>query len=65
MKLLGDFFLRLYTHIFFTLRSETGQTLVEYGLLLVLVAIVVILMLKGTGQQINSTWSMINSGINQ
>jgi len=46
-------------------RSETGQTLVEYGLLLVLVAIVVMLMLKGTGQQINSTWSMINSGINQ
>ena len=65
MKLLGDFFLRLYTRIFFTLRSETGQTLVEYGLLLVLIAIVVLLMLKGTGQQINSTWSMINSGINQ
>ena len=48
---------------FCILHSEKGQTLVEYGLLLVLIAVVLILMLKGTGQQINQTWSKINSGI--
>ena len=46
------------------LHSEKGQTLVEYGLLLVLIAVVIILMLKVTGQQINQTWGKINSGIN-
>jgi Flp pilus assembly pilin Flp len=59
---LYDYFCIKFLGIF---RGETGQTLVEYGLLLVLIAIVVLFMLKGTGQQINSTWSMINSGINQ
>lgn len=46
-------------------RSEKGQTLVEYGLLVVLIAVVVILMLKGTGQQVNSLYSRINSGLSQ
>jgi pilus assembly protein Flp/PilA len=63
MKLLGDLFLRLYTNIFITLRSEKGQTLVEYALLVVLIAIVVYLMLKGSGLQINNTYSKINSAL--
>jgi pilus assembly protein Flp/PilA len=63
MKLVGDFFLRLYTHILITLRSEKGQTLVEYALLVVLIAIVVYLMLKGSGLQINNTYSKINSAL--
>jgi pilus assembly protein Flp/PilA len=63
MKLLGDLFLRLYTHIFITLRSEKGQTLVEYALLVVLIAIVVYLMLQGAGLQINNTYSKINSAL--
>jgi len=52
-------------NVFGILRSEKGQTLVEYALLLVLIAVVLIIMVKGTGQQVNCVWSKINSGINQ
>lgn len=45
------------------LKSKKGQTLVEYGLLLVLIAIVIIFMLRGTGQQVNEMYSKINSGL--
>ncbi|HTP65055.1 MAG TPA: Flp family type IVb pilin [Geobacteraceae bacterium] len=44
-------------------RSEKGQTLVEYALLLVLIAIVVILMLQGLGQSANNTYSKVNSAL--
>jgi Flp pilus assembly pilin Flp len=43
--------------------SEKGQTLVEYGLLLVFIAVLLILMLRGTGLEVNNLWSRINSGI--
>lgn len=42
-----------------------GQGLVEYALILVLIAIVVILILTFLGQQVNSTFSKIGSGLNQ
>ena len=45
------------------MKSEKGQTLVEYALLLVLIAIVVILMLKGLGQSANNTYSKVNSAL--
>ena len=45
--------------------DEKGQTLVEYGLLLVLIAVIVIIMLKGTGENVNCLWSRINSGISR
>jgi pilus assembly protein Flp/PilA len=45
------------------IRSEKGQTLVEYALLLVLIAIVVYLMVKGTGKQVNCVYSVINSAL--
>jgi len=44
-------------------RSEKGQTLVEYALLLVLIAIVVYLMVRGTGRQVNCIYSAINSAL--
>jgi len=44
-------------------RNEKGQTLVEYALLLVLIAIVVYLMVRGTGRQVNSVYSQINSAL--
>jgi pilus assembly protein Flp/PilA len=43
--------------------SEKGQTLVEYALLLVLIAIVVIAMLRGTGGNVNTAFSKINSAL--
>ena len=63
MKSLSVFFLNLYLRIASALRSEKGQTLVEYALLLVLIDIVVYLMLKGTGQQVNCVYSKINSAL--
>jgi Flp pilus assembly pilin Flp len=43
--------------------NKKGQTLVEYALLLVLIAIVVYLMLRGTGLEVNSVYSKINSAL--
>jgi pilus assembly protein Flp/PilA len=63
MKSLSDFFLNLYVKAISSLRSEKGQTLVEYALLLVLIAIVVYLMIKGTGKQVNCVYSTINSAL--
>jgi pilus assembly protein Flp/PilA len=63
MKNLNDLLLRFYTKILTILRSEKGQTLVEYALLLVLIAIVVYLMLKGTGLEVNCVYSKINSAL--
>ena len=45
------------------LRNKKGQTLVEYALLLVLIAIVVYLMLKGAGLEVNNVYSKINSAL--
>ena len=43
--------------------KRRGQGLVEYALILVLIAIVVILILTFLGQQVNSTFSKIGSGL--
>ena len=42
---------------------KKGQGLVEYALILVLIAIVVILILTFLGQKVNSTFSRIGSGL--
>lgn len=61
MKKLRELFERLNVRLFSVLHSEKGQTLVEYALLLVLIAIVVYLMVKGVGQTTNSVYRTINS----
>ena len=43
--------------------EEEGQTLVEYGLLLVLIAIVVIAMMTGVGNSVNNAFSKVNSAL--
>ena len=43
----------LYVKFLLAVKSEKGQTLVEYALLLLLIAIVVILMVKGVGTTAN------------
>jgi Flp pilus assembly pilin Flp len=65
MNILRKIYEGLCMNVFGILRSEKGQTLVEYGLLLALIAVLLIIMVKGTGQQVNCVWSKINSGINQ
>ncbi len=44
-------------------KKEEGQTLVEYALILVLISVVVILMLKGVGGNVNNTFSRVNSAM--
>ncbi len=62
-----NFFVTLYT--MFTnmfskcCKSKKGQTLVEYALLLVLIAVIVILMVKGLGGSANNTFSKVNSAL--
>lgn len=45
------------------LRQETGQGLAEYGLILVLIAVVVVAILTLTGGQVSSFYSTIASQI--
>lgn len=63
MKALKEMYEKISTRLFGYLYSEEGQGLVEYALILVLIALVVIAMLKGTGQSVNSVYSRINSGL--
>ncbi|MGD0057785.1 MAG: Flp family type IVb pilin [Verrucomicrobiia bacterium] len=44
-------------------RSRKGQSLVEYSLILALIAIVAITVLKGLGKHINNTLSSINANL--
>ena len=61
MKALSDYFLALYVKAATAVRSEKGQTLVEYALILVLIALVVIAALTITGQKVSNTFSNVAS----
>ena len=56
-------YLRIRNYIEDLLRKEEGQTLTEYALILVLIAIVVIALLGLLGQQIQTVFSQITSGL--
>ena len=45
------------------LRSRKGQSLVEYALILALIAVVAIVVLKGLGGHINNTLSQVNANL--
>ena len=45
------------------LRSRKGQSLVEYALILALVAIVAVTVLRGVGKHVNNTLSSINANL--
>jgi pilus assembly protein Flp/PilA len=63
--MLKELYEKFVMTLFSVLHNKKGQTLVEYALLLVLIAIVVYLMLKGTGEQVNNVYSKINSQLAQ
>jgi pilus assembly protein Flp/PilA len=44
-------------------RPESGQGMVEYALILVLIAIVVIVILTTVGKQVNNVFSNISHGL--
>ena len=41
----------------------SGQSLVEYSLILALIAVVAIMVLKGLGKKVNNTLSSINANL--
>ena len=53
----------LYVKMTEALKNEKGQTLVEYALILVLIAIVVIAMVTGIGKSSNTVYSKVNSAL--
>ncbi len=57
------FFKKFNRKLMSVLRNERGQGLVEYALLLILIALVVFAMLQGTGKNINNAFSKINSAV--
>jgi Flp pilus assembly pilin Flp len=49
--------------LYHALRSRKGQSLVEYSLILALIAIVAITVLRGLGKHINNTLSSVNANL--
>lgn len=45
------------------LTNDTGTTLVEYGLILLLIAVVVVLVVKMVGESTNNLYSTVNNEI--
>ncbi len=54
---------RLQSGALSVFNNENGQTLVEYALLLVLIAVVVVFMVKGVGMTNYNTYVRINSEV--
>jgi pilus assembly protein Flp/PilA len=44
-------------------KKQSGQSLVEYALILALIAVVAILVLQGLGSHINNTLSSVNGNL--
>ncbi len=55
--------LELYVRIMNWLQSEEGQDLVEYALLMGLIALVCILAITLGGSAVSTIWSKIQSGL--
>ncbi|HUJ71365.1 MAG TPA: Flp family type IVb pilin [Verrucomicrobiae bacterium] len=45
------------------IRKQSGQSLVEYALILGLIAVVAILVLQGLGSKVNNTLSTVNANL--
>lgn len=58
-----NFLNELYVRFLTSIKSEKGQTLVEYALILVLIAIVVIAILTGVGRTTNNVYCTVNSAL--
>ncbi|MFZ3207307.1 MAG: Flp family type IVb pilin [Geobacteraceae bacterium] len=58
-----NFLNELYVRFLTSIKSEKGQTLVEYALILVLIAIVVIAILGSVGNTTNNAFERVNSAL--
>ena len=54
---------RSYKRLSRALMSRKGQGLVEYGLILALIAVVAIVVLQGLGSHVNNTLSTVNGNL--
>ena len=64
MNWLNEMYVKFITcNLITRMKSEKGQTIVEYALLLVLIAIVVIAMMSGVGSKANLAFSKVNSAL--
>lgn len=45
------------------IKNQTGATMVEYAIMVALIAIVSIAMIQGLGQEVNTTFSTVNSAL--
>jgi len=54
---------RTIQKLYRALRSRKGQSLVEYSLVLALIAVVAVTVLRGLGKHINNTLSSINANL--
>ena len=61
MKQIMDFFNGLYVKSMLTLKDEKGQGLVEYALIIVLIALAAIAAMKFLGGSINTTYQSAGS----
>ncbi len=43
--------------------KEEGATMVEYAIMVALIAIIAIVMIRGVGSRVNSTFSTVNSAM--
>lgn len=64
MNFLNSLYVQLITSIN-GLKSEKGQGLVEYALILVLIAIVVIAVLTTLGEKTNNVFNAVGNAINK
>jgi Flp pilus assembly pilin Flp len=46
-----------------SIKKQSGQSLVEYALILALIAVVAVLVLQGLGAHINNTLSSVNGNL--
>lgn len=57
--------LALWTKVSGWLKEEKGASMVEYALLVVLIAIIALVAVSLAGQEVSGTFSDIASGLNQ
>jgi pilus assembly protein Flp/PilA len=57
--------LALWTKVTSWIESEKGASMVEYALLVVLIAIVALVAVQIAGQEVSTTFSEVSSGLQQ
>ena len=57
------FILKTWLDAKFNTNDETGASMVEYGLLLALIAVIAIVAVKALGTSVSTKFSAVNSGI--